>query len=208
MLHATNSLTVQTLSPASTLRRLIVISHSRIGVLAAIALLPVAAGAYAVGAARQAPAQATRTVLAQAVDPVGGRGRTLALSRVTIPPHTQLGLHRHPGTQLAYIQKGTLTYTVKAGTVNVYRGAADRGPTVVRRVAAGQTGKVYAGEWVIERPSAVHFGANRGDRPVRILLATLFKNGSPPSIPVTGRNGSASTDSWRNDRHLGRPPEP
>jgi hypothetical protein len=32
----------------------------------------------------------------------------------------------------------------------------------------------------------VHFGANRGDRPVEILLATLFTNGSPPSIPVPG----------------------
>ena len=38
---------------------------------------------------------------------------------------------------------------------------------------------------MIEPPSAVHFGANHGDSPVRILLATLFKTGRPPSIPVT-----------------------
>ena len=69
--------------------------------------------------------------------------------------------------------------------MNVYRGPANQNPSVVRRVAAGQTGKVHAGEWVIERPHAVHFGANKGKRPVLILLATLFKNGSPPSIPVT-----------------------
>jgi hypothetical protein len=43
---------------------------------------------------------------------------------------------------------------------------------------------VNAGEWVIERPRVVHFGANRGYCPVVILLATLFKNGSPASIPV------------------------
>ena len=153
--------------------------------IGAVLLLMTAACGYAAGAMRQAPAQATRTVLAQKVDPAGGHGRTLALSRVTIPADTQLGLHRHPGTQIAYVQKGTLTYTVRTGVVNVYRGAADQDPQVVRRVGAGQTGPVHAGEWVIEPPSAVHFGANHGDTPVRILLATLFKNGRPPSIPVT-----------------------
>jgi quercetin dioxygenase-like cupin family protein len=161
-----------------------VLSRPRLAVVAAIVVLSIAAaGAYAVGAHRNA-AQATRTALAQAVDPAGARGRTLGLSRVTIAAHTRLGLHRHPGTQIAYIRRGTLTYTVRTGAVNVYRGAADQNPTLVRRVAAGQTGPVHAGEWVIERPDAVHFGANRGDRPVVILLATLFKNGSPASIPV------------------------
>jgi quercetin dioxygenase-like cupin family protein len=161
-----------------------VLSHPRSALLAGAFLLALtAAGAYAAGAAQQPP-QATRTVLAQAVDPVGGRGRTLALARVKIPAHTQLGLHRHPGVQLAYVQKGTLTYTVKRGLVNVYRGAADQDPRVVRRIAGGETGSVNAGEWVIERPRVVHFGANEGDRPVVILLATLFKNGSPASIPM------------------------
>ena len=44
---------------------------------------------------------------------------------------------------------------------------------------------MFAGEWVIEQPQVIHFGANNGDRPVVILLATLFTNGSPPSIPVS-----------------------
>ena len=70
--------------------------------------------------------------------------------------------------------------------MTVYRGAADQDPRVVRRVAAGRTGVVRAGEWVIERPRVVHFGANRSNRRVLILLATLFTNGSPPSIPVPG----------------------
>ena len=151
----------------------------------AVLLLMTAACGYAAGAMRQASAQATRTALAQKVDPAGGPGRTLGLSRVAIPAHTRLGLHRHPGTQIAYIQKGTLTYTVRTGMVSVYRGEADQNPQVVRRVGAGQTGEVRAGEWVIEPPSAVHFGANHDDVPVRILLATLFKTGRPPSIPVT-----------------------
>lgn len=151
--------------------------------LAALALVP---AAYAAGAARDTPAQATREALAQAVDPAGAHGRTLGLSRVTIPAHTRLGLHHHAGTQIAYVQKGTLTYTVARGTVKVYRGAADADPRVVRRITGGHTGLVHAGEWVIEQPRAIHFGANDGDRPVRILLATLFTNGSPPSLPVQG----------------------
>jgi quercetin dioxygenase-like cupin family protein len=161
-----------------------VISRPRSALLAGAVLLSLtAAGAYAAGAAHQPP-QATRTMLAQAVDPAGAPGRTLGLACVTIPAHTRLALHRHPGVQLAYVQKGTLTYTVERGAVNVYSGAADQDPRVVRRVAAGETGSVHAGEWVIERPRVVHFGANKGDRPVTILLATLFKNGRPASIPV------------------------
>ena len=47
--------------------------------------------------------------------------------------------------------------------MKVYRGAADEHPRVVRRVKAGETGKVHAGEWVIEQPHVIHFGANEGD---------------------------------------------
>jgi quercetin dioxygenase-like cupin family protein len=162
-------------------------SYSRPALLAgAIVLSGTAVLACGADTARPPPAEATRTVLAQTVDPPGARGRTLGLSRVTIPPDTRLPLHRHPGVQLAYVQQGTLTYTVKRGVVEVYRGAADQDPGVVRRVSGGQSGSVNAGEWVIERPRDVHFGANNGDRPVVILLATLFKNGMPPSIPVPG----------------------
>ena len=161
------------------------LSHPRPALLAGVILLAgTAVVAYAAGAARRAPAQASRTVLAQAVDPPGAHGRTLALSRVRIPPHTRLALHRHPGVQLAYVQKGTLSYTVQSGVVKVYRGDADQDPDVVRRIADGQSGRVHAGEWVIERPRVVHFGANHGDHPVVILLATLFRNGMPSSIPV------------------------
>lgn len=152
--------------------------------LALLAGAALPAAAYAAGAAQQAPPQATRAALAQAVNPTGAPGRTLGLSRVRIPAHTSLALHRHPGTQIAYIQKGTLTYSVRSGVANVYRGAADQSPRLVRRIAAGETRRVRAGEWLIERPRMVHSGANEGDRPLVILLATLFRNGSPASIPV------------------------
>jgi quercetin dioxygenase-like cupin family protein len=70
--------------------------------------------------------------------------------------------------------------------VNVYRGQAAKHPRLVRRLIAGQTAKIRAGQWVIEKPHVQHFGANRSSQPVVILAATLLKNGQPPAIPVQG----------------------
>jgi quercetin dioxygenase-like cupin family protein len=163
-----------------------VLTRSRLAVAAAVALLPVTAvGAYAAGhAAQDAAPTAQRDDLALLENPAGAKGRTLGLSRVTIPPHTELALHRHPGNQIASIQRGTLTYTVRTGTVEVYRGPATVDAKPVRRVKAGQTARVHAGEWVVESPGDIHIGANRGSKPLVILLATLFPNGAPSSITV------------------------
>jgi quercetin dioxygenase-like cupin family protein len=148
------------------------------------------AAAYAAGAAqRQSSPTAVRSALAQAVSPSGARGQTLGLSRVVIPPMARLALHVHPGTQIAYIDKGTLTYTVRTGAVNVYRGQADKDPRLVRRITAGHTAKIRAGQWVIEKPHVQHFGANLSARPIVILAATLLKNGEPPAIPIQAPSG-------------------
>jgi quercetin dioxygenase-like cupin family protein len=157
-----------------------------LSVVVVVALPPaLGAGGYALGADAQSNAAPTREALARVVKPPGAPGRTLGLSRVTIPARTALTPHRHPGDQIAYIEHGTLTYTVRTGLVRIYRGAADASPRLVRTIRAGQTGRVGTGEWVVERQGDVHFGANRGRRPVVILLATLFTVGSPASIPVT-----------------------
>jgi len=154
-------------------------------VVVVIALLPAAGAAARSLSAEPQRAQApVREALAQVVDPRGAPGRTLGLSRVTIPAGAALAPHRHPGDQIAYIQRGTLTYTVRTGVVPIYRGAADDAPRRVDTIRAGETGRVRAGEWLVERPGNVHFGANRGRRAVVILLATLFTTGSPPSIPA------------------------
>jgi quercetin dioxygenase-like cupin family protein len=159
--------------------------HFRLTVLFAVAVAVfVAAGALAARMHVSASSTASRVALAEQVNPVGARGRTLGLSRVTIPPRVQIPLHHHPGTQIAYIQRGVLTYTVRRGSVNVMRGAADESPTLVRRIRAGQTGKIRAGEWIVEQPTTIHRARNDGTVAVRILLATLFRNGSPPSLPV------------------------
>src|SRR3712207_3251588 len=109
-------------------------------VVVVVALLPAAgAAARSLGSeAREAQAPA-REALAQVVNPRGAPGRTLGLSRVTVPAGTALAPHRHPGYQIAYIQRGTLTYTVRTGVVRIYRGPADASPRLVRTLRAGET---------------------------------------------------------------------
>jgi quercetin dioxygenase-like cupin family protein len=140
--------------------------------------------AYAAGAAESPTA--VRAPLARAVDPAGAKGQTLGLSRVVIPAGAQLALHVHPGTQIAYIDKGTLTYTVRTGAVSIYRGDAENDPQLVRRITAGHTAKIRAGQWLIEKPHVQHFGANHSAKPIVILAATLLENGKPSAIPISG----------------------
>jgi quercetin dioxygenase-like cupin family protein len=161
-------------------------AHRMLSVVVVVAVLPAAGAAgHSLRVEAQSDQAPKREALAQVVKPPGAPGRTLGLSRVTIPARTALAPHRHPGDQIAYIESGTLTYTVRTGVVRIYRGAADASPRLVGTVRAGETRRVPAGEWVVERQGDVHFGANRGQRPVVILLATLFTTGSPASIPVT-----------------------
>jgi len=124
----------------------------------------------------------TRTPLAQSTKVKGASGRTLGLSRVTIPAEGTIALHHHEGTQVAYIQSGVLSYTVKSGSVAVMTGPADN-PTQLRKINAGQTGKVTTGQWFVEQPSTIHQAANKGSAKIVIYLATLLKTGAPPSTP-------------------------
>ncbi len=129
------------------------------------------------------PAPVVREPLAQTSKPRGAPGRTLALTRITIQPGTKLALHHHPGTQIAYIDSGVLTYTVEQGTARVKRGPADDHPVLVRKLEAGDTARLKPRQWIVEQPSDHHHAANEGKRPVVLYLSTLFRKGAPPSIP-------------------------
>jgi quercetin dioxygenase-like cupin family protein len=164
--------------------------------LAVLAIaLAAAASAYATSTLRPAATAAqdapvVRTALAQEVDPAGARGQTLGLSRVTVEPGAELALHRHPGTQIAYINRGTLTYWVVRGRPVVVRTGSPEargGARIVRRIAAGQSGRVRPGQWVVELPGTIHHAANRGRVEIEILISSLFRDGEPPAIPVEQR---------------------
>jgi quercetin dioxygenase-like cupin family protein len=149
--------------------------------IAAIALLALG-GIVGHVLAQSGGSTVTRAALAQSTKVRGASGRTLGLSRVTIPVRGRIALHHHEGTQVAYIQAGILSYTVKAGSVTVSSGPADN-RTVVRKITSGQTAQIRAGQWIVEQPSTVHRAANKGKTKVVIYLATLLKKGAPPSTP-------------------------
>jgi quercetin dioxygenase-like cupin family protein len=154
--------------------------------VAATTLLGVAGWAgsrWAPRAATAAPIPiAQRIELGETLRPAGASGGELGLTRVVIPPGASLSLHRHAGTQVSYVQAGVLTYTVRNGGVQVRRGQASSRP--LRSIGPGQTATMAAGTWIVEQASDIHRAANRGTRPVVVLLATLRPVGSPPSIPV------------------------
>jgi quercetin dioxygenase-like cupin family protein len=156
----------------------------RVGV-AAVAVVALAAawlgGAISAGGATPAPT-ATRAMLAGIKNPVGAKGRTLGLSMVTIPTGVALPLHHHEGTQVAYVQRGVLLYSVRSGSVRVMRGLADQSPKLVRTIGAGQTGAINAGQWIVEQPSTIH--SAKAKVRVVVWLATLLRNGAPPATPV------------------------
>ena len=155
------------------------------------ALVVVAAGLAAGGlfvgtaaaAAPASPPRAARVDLASGL-PAFAPGYRLALTRAIIPAGGAFPPHRHPGMQVAYIQSGTLQFTVFRGAVKVYRGNADGSEQLVRTLTAGQTGSIDHGEWLVETPAVWHRGANRGRKPVVILLATLLRADEAPAIPV------------------------
>jgi quercetin dioxygenase-like cupin family protein len=139
-------------------------------------------GAVAVASVRATPT-ATRDVRAETAA-VGAPGRLLSLFVVTIPPGLTLPKHHHPGTEIGTVLSGRLTYTVYTGSVPVYRTAADGTPVLTRTVKAGTSALLTPGDTVVEQPTDIHRGANRGTKPVRITLAALFRKGAPPSITV------------------------
>jgi quercetin dioxygenase-like cupin family protein len=136
-------------------------------------------------AAPQAPSDpvtVSREPLASAGQPRGAEHRTLGLSRVTVMPGSTLALHHHPGTQIGYVERGVLTYTVEQGHARLMAGTGDD-PRQVRVIRAGETARVHPGQWLIEQPTDHHHAANKGTVPVVIYLATLLRDGEPVSLP-------------------------
>ena len=153
-----------------------------LALVCAFALGAVLPGAF--GQSQVAPT-AIRNALAQTSKVQGAPQRSLVLSRVEVEPGAKLALHHHLGTQVAHIEAGTLTYTVRRGSAVVRRGESDQDPQTVRTIKAGQTAGIKAGQWIVEQPSDVHEAANRGSVPVVIYLATLLEAGGAPATPVT-----------------------
>ncbi len=150
--------------------------------VASLALGAVLPGAFA---ETKAAPTVVRSALAQTSKVQGAPDRTMVLSRVEVDPGARLALHHHLGTQIAHVEAGTLTYTVRRGSAVVRKGESDQSPRVVRTIKAGQAAPIRSGQWIVEQPSDVHEAANRGSAPVVLYIATLLKTGAPSATPVT-----------------------
>ena len=124
------------------------------------------------------PATVVREVINDG-NPDAAPGQVLQLVRYTIPPRTLLPVHVHPGMQVALIEAGTLHYTVVEGSAPVTRADGTR-----ETISGGQETDFRAGDRFSEAEGMVHFGENRGDEPVVILVASLFAADQPPSTIV------------------------
>lgn len=109
-------------------------------------------------------------------------GQTLGLSRVVVPAGKDIAAHTHPGTQLAVITEGTLTYTVLRGEVQVTR-AAGTSAAKAETVGEGQTTDLKPGDSLVETSVLVHSARNAGKKAVVIYLTSLFPEGAPASSP-------------------------
>jgi quercetin dioxygenase-like cupin family protein len=160
---------------------------SALGVVVVIAMAIILPTAF--GASAPAPT-AVREALAQTEQVQGAAGRTMVLSKVTVPPGAQIAVHHHLGTQISRVVAGTLTYTVREGKAELFEGESEE-PRLIRDITAGKTARIRAGQWLVEQPSDIHQAANRGSSPVVIYLATLLKDGAAPSTPVDLRQPGA-----------------
>lgn len=162
--------------------------RERIVALALVALVA-SAGVLAASAQEASPSASpaaspsvTPAVVREVINegmPEAAPGQVLQLVRYTIQPNTVLPVHIHPGMQVALIEAGTLHYTVIDGSAPVARADGTQ-----ETVTSGKQTDFAPGDRFIEAQGMVHFGENRGDEPVVILVASLFAAGQPPSTVV------------------------
>ena len=113
-------------------------------------------------------------------DPPNARGESLSMTRVTFPPGYRIPTHTHPGTQLAFVERGTLTYeVVRGGSVTIHRSDG-----TTQRLGPGDRTKIPAGSWLVELPGVVHYGWNQTSAEVVVLTSALLGKGKPVSTEV------------------------
>lgn len=147
-----------------------------------LALALVAPGGFIGTATEATPTDPHAAVVREVINegmPVAAPGQILQLVRYHIPPNISLPVHIHPGMQVALVEEGMLTYTVVEGEAQYIRADGETGVLV-----AGETTDFHKGDSVVEPQGMIHFGENKTDEPVVLLVASLFEADVPPSSLV------------------------
>ncbi len=97
----------------------------------------------------------------------------VTLLRITIPPGSRLPLHKHPVINCGYLLEGALQVTSEAGDTLLLR----------------------EGEPLVELVDRWHYGENRGETPVVILVFYAGIEGQPITITKAARDSDASGSS-------------
>lgn len=163
--------------------------------LAVAALLAVGCGSDDGGDDAASVADGIDEVVRQVLtgtSPDAAPGHVLELSRVVIPAGEEIATHTHPGPQLAFIESGTLGYSIiEGGEVEVTR-SAGTSDAEVETYGAGDTLELRTGDSILEPEGMVHGSSNDTDEPVIIYLSTLFQQGEPASSPADEAQGPDS----------------
>jgi quercetin dioxygenase-like cupin family protein len=91
----------------------------------------------------------------------GAEGIEVIVSRVTIPPHTALPKHWHPGEEFAYLIEGSITLWQEGRDDTVFH-AGDVGVVPLRQVHTAITGDMGA--------TLIVFRVHEQGQPERILV--------------------------------------
>lgn len=81
------------------------------------------------------------------------------IMRYTIQPHTKMAVHRHSIISGGYMLEGTLTIVSEAGEEKTF----------------------HAGDALVETTGTWHYGENRGDNPVVVVMFYVGAEGIPLS---------------------------
>lgn len=125
----------------------------------------------------------TSQVLA-VTEPQSAPGQELAVRLTTIAPGGGLVPHTHPGTQLIWLESGTLHLVVVDGEVPITRAPNNGTPGPAETLASGQETELNAGDSWVEGEGVVHYGVNTGEEPAVLRVASLYQAGEPAAQPA------------------------
>lgn len=85
----------------------------------------------------------------------------ITVSKITIPPKTKLPKHIHPLLTLGFIAKGELT---------------------IVDVDNNKTTTIKAGDALVEVMNTIHYGENKGDEPLEIIVFYVGNETTPTTL--------------------------
>ncbi|MGA0068212.1 MAG: cupin domain-containing protein [Miltoncostaeaceae bacterium] len=140
--------------------------------IAAAALCAAAVSAPAVGI----PTEGAERLDVSSGPAAGAPGLGLAMYKVTIPRNTTLPWHYHPGSQVAWIMRGRLHYSVVKGTAYETIPRPGKDPRRVP-IAAGTRAVIEAGHGLCEPKGMQHYATTPEGQVITVV--TVLK---PPKM--------------------------